>query len=1140
MNAMIDKEQFKTIVERSVDGLLIVDREGLVRFINPSAASMLGRPVDELLGFQFGFPSDSEQPVEIVIPGKNKESFIVELRSASITWNDNDAFLVSLREISDLKKAQAEIRLQKNFAESLIETAQTIILLLDPEGRIIRFNSYFEELTGYHLEEVIGEDWFHQFVPEAEQKSVRGLFAKAMEGTLTRGNSNAILKKDGSEIFVEWYDKLLKDETGKIIGLLATGRDMTIQLLTEKALLESRKRHKEAQKVAHIGHWIHYPDTESPEWSEEVFHIFGLDPAQDEPTFAGIANLIHPDDWPVLNDTVQDALKQGKPFDLEFRIMHPEKGIRWMHVIGHPVTDQNGCVTKLFGTAQDITEQKKLIVELQESRERYQLAVDGINDGIWDRNLITNEIYFSPRWKNILGYEDHEIPNRFDEWKKRIHTDDVEPAFSALQAYLDGNTEKYRLEHRLRHKDGSYRWILSRGTCQRDANGKPVRMVGSHTDITERKKAEEELRKNEQLLRDITENMFDMVTLADMEGHRLYSSPSHETILGYPPKHLFGRNIKELIHPEDLDRALSKLLEMQTTLAPQNEILRYRKADGQYIWIETLAKVIQDDTSQPTGMIFSSRDITARKRAEEERTKLEAQLHQSQKMESIGRLAGGVAHDFNNLLTVINGYADFIYTSLPEPEPMRKDAEEILKAADSASSLTNQLLTFSRKQFIVPKVINLNKAVIQSEKMLQRLIGEDIELCFVPDEHLGLVKIDPGQISQILVNLAVNARDAMPRGGKLTIETRNVTLESEQAYRSEDVHGDFACLAVSDNGEGIPEEIRDQIFEPFFTTKPKEKGTGLGLSTIYGIVLQNEGYINVYTESDQGTTFKIYLPLVDMDEDAIEAKEETVLVTGEETILLVEDQETVRQLAARILSKRGYKVIEAADGMQAEQLFAQTDGNIDLLLTDVVMPQMSGKQLYDRLNAKKPGLPVLYMSGYTDDAIDRHGILDKSQAFLAKPFTNRDLALKVREVLDVSGPESGKQNQVNCSRDTVLLIDDEEQFHNLFARFTQGLDMHLIPASSGEEGLAQFRKHGERIAIIFTDLNLPDCSGADLIEQLTEIRQDLPILLVSGYMPDEIAQRTFPKGKVICSQKPTSDLKKWFCDLIRKHCDRNG
>jgi two-component system cell cycle sensor histidine kinase/response regulator CckA len=443
-------------------------------------------------------------------------------------------------------------------------------------------------------------------------------------------------------------------------------------------------------------------------------------------------------------------------------------------------------------------------------------------------------------------------------------------------------------------------------------------------------------------------------------------------------------------------------------------------AQTQVHWVEGRGAVIRNRMGKPVQMIGLCMDVTARKQAEQflqsahdelerrveertaERKHLEAQLLQSQKLEAVGQLAGGIAHDFNNLLTVILGYSQLSLHRLPPRDPLRPNLEEIKKASDRAASLTRQLLAFSRKQVMQPKVFDLNSVIADLERMLRRMISEDIEMRTMLQAKLGNVRADPGQIEQVIVNLAVNARDAMLFGGKLTIETSNVYLDETYAQQHlAVVPGAYVMLAVSDTGMGMDAETQQHIFEPFFTTKEVGKGTGLGLSTVYGIVKQSGGNIWVYSEPGKGTTVKIYLPRV--DEGAEEYKRPVALTDlpqGNETILLVEDDEMVRGLAREVLKTSGYRILEAASGSVARQICEQNKEVIHLLLTDVVMPEMSGREVVNRLLPLHPEMRVLYMSGYAENAIVHHGVLDEGISFIPKPFSPQALALKVREVLD--------------------------------------------------------------------------------------------------------------------------------------------
>lgn len=480
------------------------------------------------------------------------------------------------------------------------------------------------------------------------------------------------------------------------------------------------------------------------------------------------------------------------------------------------------------------------------------------------------------------------------------------------------------------------------------------------------------------------------------ETRRLYGFSGQD--LGASMDHCLDR-----IHPEDRSKVRLALDEALRSRGPYICDHRALLPDGTIRVLHGLGEVVVDERGQPVRIIGTTQDITEADRAEAALRRSEEQLRQAQKMEAVGRLAGGVAHDFNNLLTVISCYSSMSLRSMEKAHPLRKNTEEIQAAAERAASLTGQLLAFSRKQVLQPRIIDLNEIVSGMEKMLRRLIGEDIELCTLFDPDLGHIKADPGQFEQVILNLGVNARDAMPRGGKLTIQTANVALDQRTRFRNRDLEvGEYVMVAITDSGGGMTEEVKSHLFEPFFTTKGVGRGTGLGLATCYGIVCQSGGDIRVYSELNCGTTFKIYFPRVDAPATPIpEETDSDALPEGSESVLIVEDEASVRRLAASVLRGAGYQVQEARDAIEALALI-EAKQPFDLVITDVIMPKMSGKDLYDKIKVIAPRIKVLFMSGYTDDALAHHGVLGPELHFLEKPFSPSGLARKVREVADSS------------------------------------------------------------------------------------------------------------------------------------------
>ena len=525
----------------------------------------------------------------------------------------------------------------------------------------------------------------------------------------------------------------------------------------------------------------------------------------------------------------------------------------------------------------------------------------------------------------------------------------------------------------------------------------------------ERRRVVEALRETEERFRQVYDEAPVGYHELDKEGRIIRVNRRELEMLGYTEKELLGRPVWKFVVEEEITRQVIMAKIAGDVSFHETFERTYRRKDGTTLPVLIEDRIIPDEKGRITGIRSMIEDITERRRAEEALRKSEEQLRQWQRVEAIGRLAGGVAHDFNNLLMTIKGCSELLLGELDARDSRREEVEEIRKAAERATALTRQLLAFGRRQVLQPQVLDLNEVVANMGRMLQRLIGEDIQLLTVLDAELWPVKVDPGQFEQVIMNLAVNARDAMPGGGKLTIETANVVLDEKYARRHVSVKpGPCVMLAVTDNGCGMDKETQSHLFEPFFTTKAKEEGTGLGLSTVYGIVKQSGGNIWAYSESGLGTTFKIYLPRV---EEAVKTYKPKVVPTvspgGSETILLVEDEEAVRAIVSKILQNKGYTVLEAHHGHEALQICKDHQGPIHLMVTDVVMPHMSGRELAERLTSLRPELRVLYMSGYPDKAIAHHGVLEAGTSFLQKPFTLSALECKVRDLLDAP-PQSAR------------------------------------------------------------------------------------------------------------------------------------
>jgi two-component system, cell cycle sensor histidine kinase and response regulator CckA len=616
---------------------------------------------------------------------------------------------------------------------------------------------------------------------------------------------------------------------------------------------------------------------------------------------------------------------------------------------------------------------------------------DYVSDFVWVREADSGKIlYRNDAWERITG-QMVPVGAHYSEFFKSTHPEDLDRAKQAGQMMQGGYDQLIRAIDR----NGAVRWMRVRTFPVHNSAGELWRVVGVLEDVTELKQTEEALQNSELRLRSLLESSSDLIMLIDGQGRFTYLNPSFATTLGFPVEEWLNRSGFELVWPDDVPAARETLTQV-LQLTPDIVVpwqLRARSADGSWRWLEgTTTNHLNDPAIR--GIVVNCRDVTDRKR-------LEGQFRQAQKMESIGRLAGGIAHDFNNLLTAIKGNLELAMMEIQPIDPRFEYLADADKAADSATSLTRQLLTFSRKQVIDPKVINLNDVLTHVQKLLARLIGEDVTLENFVEPELSSVRFDPSQVEQILINLAVNARDAMPNGGRLTLETANVDLDDEYVKSHPYVEaGPYVMLAVSDTGAGMTDTVRAHLFEPFFTTKDAGRGTGLGLAMVYGAVKQNGGQIEVYSEPGHGTTFKIYLPALDQAPGtALEPSTER-RPAGTESIVLVEDEGHVRTIASRMLARLGYTVHAFGDGPSAIAAVTQMTEVPPLLITDVVMPGMNGQVLMERLLELRPSIKVLFTSGYTANVIVHHGVLREGIEFLAKPYSLDLLAQRVREVLD--------------------------------------------------------------------------------------------------------------------------------------------
>jgi PAS domain S-box-containing protein len=949
----------------------------------------------------------------------------------------------ALRAIAETRDAESGARQRDRFLQELVTASPLAIMILAPNGTITRWSPAAERLFGWSDAEVLGGPCPGLNEPEAPE------LRTALDRVLLRGEGGQTVaarmpRKDGSIIDVQAALVPLHDPAGDIRGVLALVDDRSVWTQSEQALRDSERRYRLfAENVTDVI-FVFDLNLRPVYISPSVMRLRGY--TVEESMGQSLEERLTPDSVALALKTLAEALTEPRDphlvRTLELEATCKDGSTVWTETQMTFLRDEAGDPVGILGVSRNISERKRL-ERAQAARIRQQALVLEVSQRALDGLDVETLMHYAVRHlADALDVEYSGVfeltPERDALWlragvgwsgglaESRRAAIVPDPALipsllATTPLVLDDYSNDARFlpdsalhEHAVvsgisigLQNGGGVAGILGAYTTGRRTFGQDeayVLQAVAHILATAmgREAAERALRRSEHRFRSLIENAQDIITIQAPDGKILYTSPSNERVLGYELGELIGRDAFEVIHPEDR-ATFRKLLAGTGGPGGSRAPIEFRVGhkDGSWRWLEGVATPALGDP-EIKGIIINSRDITERHQAEVEKRGLEEQLRQAQKLEAIGRLAGGVAHDFNNILTVITGRTESVLSQLPPGDLHRRELGLVVNAAHRAASITHQLLAFSRKQLIHLRVVDLNAVLAGIAGMLRRLIGEDLELAILPGASPAWVKADPTQLEQIILNLAVNARDAMPDGGQLTMETNRVTPDSTWTPRRLDFEAEsYVVLIVSDTGTGMDEATKARVFEPFFTTKEVGRGTGLGLATVYGIVQQHDGHIDVESEVGHGTTFKIYFPSADPPaEGDVQRTARTVTARGSETVLLVEDDEEVRHAMAETLGSRGYVVLVARDPVEALRIVRTHEGSIRLLLSDVVMPQMSGPELAATIQWMDKRVGVLYVSGYADEALGRRGVLDPGIPLLEKPFTPEELAGKVREVLD--------------------------------------------------------------------------------------------------------------------------------------------
>ena len=977
---------------------------GATRLFGYNKDEATGRNIDDLISGKDGFfesnsfnkiitSGEQISPREAVRYCKGGKPVHVIL-SASPIHSDNSVIgcVLVYHDISALKEAEKELRIK----EKAIASSVSAMAIVDAECRLVYVNASFLKLWGYDSEqEVLGRSILDFWQEEEEANDIT-------KELLNRGEWIGELlakRKDNSTFSAHLSTSIVKDEVGKPICMMASVIDISERKQAYIALRESEQRFQ--QVVENAQEWIWEVDTDGlyTYSSHTIEKILGYKPEE----IIGkkhFYDFFLSEERKSLKKQAFKVFKERKAFT-EFinKNVHKNGEMVWLSTSGIPLQDEHGDLIGYRGADIDITDRVNAEYALRESEEKFRNLAEQSPNMIFI-NQGGRIVYANEKCEDVMGYS-----------RKEIYAPNFDFLTPVAREWIETAKEKYRIklagedlppyEIALITKAGKRIEVLLSSKLI-TYEGKAA-ILGIITDITEFKQAKEAMIESEERYKDLVEKAGMAILADDSEGKSVYYNEKYAELFGYTIEEIREQSIETLIHPKDIDRVMQY---HSGRLCGEDVPSRYEyrgiRKDGSIVHHEIDVTVLKEG-DELVGTLSYIWDITDRKQMEEALQQNEEQLRHAQKMEAVGQLAGGIAHDFNNLLTAISGHLDFAESSNQPDASTIADLQEIRKASDRAADLIKQLLVFSRRQTLEIKVLDMNGIIEDIEKMLRRIIGENIELIIRPGTNLWKIKTDPTQIEQIIINLVVNARDAMTEGGTITIETSNVTVDGQyQEVLPDTALGSYVSLSISDTGIGMSEAVTARIFEPYFTTKALGNGSGLGLSTIYGIIKQSGGYIAVESAVGQGSTFRVFLPIHSKQgkTGSRHNRSSSEIPTGTETILVVEDEDSVRNLSTRILKRQGYSVLEAQNGQEALQLCRQLDKPVDLVVTDIIMPVMGGVELAKQLTEMWRHVKILFMSGYTANAMSQLGKIEPTENYLQKPFRLATLTQKVREVLE--------------------------------------------------------------------------------------------------------------------------------------------